>query len=130
MHTPSIVNLTLAGLLGDDVFNLTGGMPFSNVTVDGGDPSASDTLNLTTPSGAAVAVALGDSTIPTNTTITGYTTPAASTVTLAGIEVANLSLTNANATSVPLTATGTATKTTRSFTRRAAPRPARSHRPA
>ena len=93
VHTPSIAILTLAGLNGDDKFNVTGqtgATNFTGITVEGGDPSASDTVNLTGATGA-VAVNFGDSTLGTNTTITGY----GSTVTLSGVEVANLSLANA-----------------------------------
>jgi len=47
VFTPGIRNLTLNGLAGDDVFNIPGGHPFSNILVDGGNPSASDVLNFT-----------------------------------------------------------------------------------
>ncbi|HZZ27744.1 MAG TPA: hypothetical protein VFE46_07015, partial [Pirellulales bacterium] len=97
VNTGGISNLILEGLAGDDTFALNGAPPFP-VTVDGGDPSASDIVNLSGATGA-VGVNIADSAAspPTNTTITGY----GSTVTLIGVEVANLS-TNGNA----LTANG------------------------
>ncbi len=85
------------GLDGDDTFNQTGGVAVA-MTYEGGNPSASDVLNLSGATGA-VTVNLADSTLPTDTTITGY----GGTVTLTGVEVANLDG-NGNA----LTVNGTA----------------------
>jgi hypothetical protein len=99
LHTGGISTLELSGLNGDDQFNLTGGLPYVNGTVvDGGDPSASDIVTMNGAT-SAVTVNLGDSTIPTTTTVTGY----GGRVTLIGVEVANLNP-GANA----LTITGTA----------------------
>ena len=47
VYTPGIAELTLAGLEGDDTFNVVGDHPFDEITVEGGDPSASDILNFT-----------------------------------------------------------------------------------
>src|SRR5262249_45407194 len=96
----SIGNLTLNGLDGDDLFNVTGPQPYTSIVLAGGNPSASDTAKLTGASGA-VTVNLADSTIPTNTTITGYN--GTGTVTLTGIEVANL---DANSNTVTVMGTG------------------------
>jgi len=81
--------------------NLTVGAGFTTTTLDGGDPSGRDTANLAGASGL-VTVNLANSTLSTNTTITGYGGPV-STVTLIGDEVANL-----NANSGGLTINGTA----------------------
>src|SRR5439155_12351156 len=98
VNTPGIANLTLKGLDGDDTFNVTGAVPFTTTTLDGGTPSASDIVNLTGATGL-VTVNLADSTLATNTTVTGY----GGTVTLIGDEVANL-----NANGFALTINGTA----------------------
>jgi hypothetical protein len=98
--TDGIISLNLLGLAGDDLFNLTGPLPYTTTEVDGGDPSASDTVTLSSPTGA-VAVSIADPALATNTTVMGY----GGTVTLIGVEVANLSLVN-GAVNQPLTATG------------------------
>ena len=90
IQTPGVLTLDLHGLDGDDTFNLAGTLPYTSTVVDGGDPSASDIVNLTGATGL-VTVNLADSkanppTPPTDTTITGY----GGTVTLTGVEVANL----------------------------------------
>ncbi len=100
-NTPGIAALNLLGLNGDDLFNLTGALSYTTTEVDAGDPSASDTVSLTSPV-AAVAVAIADPALATNTTIIGY----GGTVTLVGVEIANLSLVTAGAVNEPLTATG------------------------
>lgn len=97
ISTPGINHLALDGLDGDDVFNVAGGLPFATLVVDGGDPSASDTVNLSGATGP-VTVILADPTVGSNTTITGY----GGTISLVGVEVANL-----NATNSQVTATGT-----------------------
>jgi hypothetical protein len=98
IHTLGISTLGLHGLDGDDKFNVTGPVPFTATVIDGGVPSASDTVNLSGASGA-VGVSLANPAAGTDTTITGF----GGTVTLQGVEVANLNA-NGNA----LTATGTA----------------------
>jgi hypothetical protein len=86
LHTGGINILELDGLAGDDTFNLSGSLPYGNGTfVDGGDPSASDTVNLSGATGA-VTVSLGSAAASTNTVVAGY----GSLVTLLGVEVANL----------------------------------------
>ncbi len=92
----AIQNLTLVGLTGDDIFKVSAPLPlsFTNITIEGDDPSASDIVNLTGATGS-VTVNLADSTLPTDTTITGY----GATVTLTGVEVANLDA-NSNSVSV------------------------------
>ena len=97
MTAPGVDVLELRGLDGDDQFNLAASLPYTDTIVDGGNPSGSDTVNLTGATGD-VAVSLGDSTIPTDTTVAGY----GGTVTLTGIEVANL-----DANGHALTVTGT-----------------------
>ncbi len=51
LHTGGILHAQLRGLNGDDIFNLTGALPYADILVDGGDPSASDTVNLTGATG-------------------------------------------------------------------------------
>jgi len=100
IQTPAVRTLALHGLEGDDVFTLAGELPYSVTVIDGGDPSASDIMNLTGATGA-VTVDIADSALlptPTNTTITGY----GGTVVLIGVEVANL-----DANDEALTAVGT-----------------------
>ena len=98
IETPAIATLNLNGLDGDDVFNVTGTLPYGEHDCRRRNPWPATQLNL---SGATVAVAvnLADSTLPTDTTITGY----GSIVTLIGVEVANL-----NVDSNALTVYGTA----------------------
>src|SRR5207248_1389337 len=98
VNTSGVANLTLRGLEGDDTFNLTGGVAFTTTTIDGSGPSASDVVTLTGATGL-VTVNLGDSTVPGNTTITGY----GGTITLIADEVVDL-----NANSNALTINGTA----------------------
>ncbi len=89
--------VTLAGLDGDDTFALQAGpngLPFDGVTIDGGDPSASDVANLSGATGA-VNVILGDASLSTNTVVSGYGAP----VRFLGVEVGNLDA-NGNALSV------------------------------
>ncbi len=62
-------------------------LPYSNLIIDGGNPSASDIVNLINPSGP-VTVNLGNDALSTNTTITGF----GGTITLQGDEVVNLNL--------------------------------------
>jgi hypothetical protein len=52
--TPGISQLTLEGYAGDDTFNVAATQPYALITLDGGDPSASDVANLTTTSAADV----------------------------------------------------------------------------
>jgi hypothetical protein len=99
VNISQVLTLTLAGLEGDDVFNLPGNTVVTGIIVDGGGPSASDIVHLTGATGA-VTVSLADSALspPTNTVVSGYGVP----VTLIGVEVANLDA-NSNA----LSAVGT-----------------------
>ena len=95
--TAAVSNLILQGLDGDDVFNLTGTLPYATTLVDGGNPSASDTVVLSTAAAAApivVTVANATASPPTLTTVTGY----GGTVSLTGIEKANLNATGAGST--------------------------------
>ena len=88
LNTSGINTLELRGLDGDDTFSLFGALPYLGGTlVDGGDPTGSDIVNLSGATGP-VTVNLADSAAipPTDTTITGY----GGTVTLTGVEVANL----------------------------------------
>ncbi len=90
----SITALDLKGNGGNsDIFDLVGALDFGNgITVDG-----DATLDLSGATGAVTAT-LGDPSIPTYTTITGY----GATVTAIGITTANLSV-GANATTVSST---------------------------
>lgn len=92
LNTAGISEVQLRGLDGDDTFNLAGTLPYSQVLVDSGNPSAGDTLNLTGASGA-VTMNLGPQ------TITGY----GGTVSFLGIEEVA-----ANAGANALNVTGTA----------------------
>jgi len=94
------------GYAGDDTFahSLTLNVA---VTYEGGEPSASDILNLTGPNGLAVSVTLADPTAPTNATIAGY----GGLVTISGIEYVNLT-----AATKPLTVNGTAGEDVVAFT--------------
>jgi hypothetical protein len=81
VHTPAITALTLAGLSGDDVFNIAGNHNLPGIVVEGGDPSASDVVNFTGSGAGAVVVDLAAQTV----TETGF-----AAVTLTGVEVANI----------------------------------------
>jgi len=102
VQTASVVNLTLAGLDGDDIFNIPGNHPFTDssstpgsgtITVDGGNPSASDVLNFS-GAGAAITADLGARTVSEN----GF-----GPVSFTGIEIVNIA-----AATAALTATLTA----------------------
>ncbi len=93
---PGVGILELNGLTGDDLFVVSGALPWA-LLLDGGDPTGSDTLNLSGATGA-VGVALGDITTASATTITGY----GGAVVLTGIEIANI-----NAGNNTVTTTGT-----------------------
>src|SRR5262249_25641998 len=78
--------IVLRGLAGNDTFN-TDFRPAGDtrpIRIEGGDPSASDTVNLSGATGA-VTVSLGSAALSTNTTVSGY----GSLVTLTGVEVVN-----------------------------------------
>ena len=92
IHTPGVGALNLNGLLGTDVFNITGGAPFRGISLNG-----TGTANLTAPTGA-VAVAMADPAVNPNTLISGY----GPNVLLNGVGTANLDLTGG----VALTANG------------------------
>jgi Ca2+-binding RTX toxin-like protein len=76
----NVFQVELRGHDGDDTFNLTGTLaPYAGgVVVDGGNPSASDVVNLTGAT-AAVTVNFGDN------TVSGYGSP----IELIGVEVLN-----------------------------------------
>ena len=90
--------VTLRGQDGDDIFNVNGGATLTNVSLEGGDPSASDVLNYTGTANSTTAVDLDASTI-------SQSVPAGPTVTLNGIERVNLTSSGGAST---LTVTGTA----------------------
>ncbi len=98
IKTPGVGILELNGLAGDDNYIVSGPLSFA-LLLDGGDPSASDALNLSGASGA-VAVTLGDITSSSAnlTTITGF----GNSILLSGIEIANI-----NAGNNTVTTTGT-----------------------
>ena len=87
VKTTAIAGLVLNGNDGDDIFTLNAGLPYTTTLINGGNPSASDTLNLSGAT-AAVAVTLANSVLATDTTVTGF----GGTVSLTGVEVANLAL--------------------------------------
>ena len=63
VNIPGVAALRLLGLDGDDTFNVTGsasGLPFTTL-LDGGNPSASDVVNLTGNGVTAVALQMGNS---------------------------------------------------------------------
>src|SRR5262249_8226525 len=97
VNTPSIITLTLAGLDGDDTFNVPGnhnlpGAP--GIVVQGGNPSASDVLNFTGDGTGAVTVDFGAPSV----TEAGF-----AAVPYTGVEVIN-----ANAGGAAMTVNGTA----------------------
>ncbi len=92
LHTPGVAALILNGLLGSDVFNVTGGSPFTSIKLNG-----DATANFTAATGA-VGVALADSALNTNSVVSGY----GPNVTLVGVDTANLDLSGG----VALTANG------------------------
>ncbi|TPW07522.1 MAG: Hemolysin-type calcium-binding region domain protein, partial [Acidimicrobiaceae bacterium] len=80
LNTTGINTLDLRGLDGDDTFNLAAVLPYvGGVLVDAGNPSASDTLNLTGATGAIVENLAAQ-------TVTGY----GATVSFLGTEHVNL----------------------------------------
>jgi hypothetical protein len=81
VNTPSIATLTLAGLDGDDTFNIAGDHNLPAIVVEGGNPSASDVLNFTGSGADVVTVDFGDQTV----TETGF-----GPVAYSGIERINL----------------------------------------
>jgi hypothetical protein len=93
IETPGVLVLRLIGEEGDDTFNVPGNHPFPlGISVQGGDPSASDVLNFTS-SGGNVTVNFAASTV----TEAGF-----SPVSFTGVEILNL-----NAAGGGLTVTGT-----------------------
>src|SRR5207247_1144021 len=93
---PGILQLDLIGFSGDDTFNIPGSHPFVQLVVEGGDPSASDTLNFT---GSATTANL----ITANYGAATVTEATFGPVTYTGIETINL-----NAAGHNLTVVGTA----------------------
>ncbi len=63
VNTSSINTLTLAGLSGDDTFNIAGNHNLPGIAIEGGDPSASDVVNFTGDGTNAVTVDLGAGTV-------------------------------------------------------------------
>jgi hypothetical protein len=92
VSTPSIITLTLAGLDGDDTFNVAGNnnLPGSpGIAIQGGDPSASDVLNFTGNGAGAVTVDLAAQTV----TEAGF-----AAVSFSGVETVNVNAGGAAAT--------------------------------
>ncbi|MBW8883489.1 MAG: hypothetical protein JF612_01660, partial [Planctomycetia bacterium] len=89
VSTPGIANLNLIGLDGDDTFEIPGNHPFTNLLVDGGDPSASDVLSFTGSGVGAVTVNLATQTVQE----AGF-----GAVSFAGVETLNVDAAGANAT--------------------------------
>jgi hypothetical protein len=85
INTPGVTFLRLIGRAGDDIFNIPGDHPIdTGISVQGGDPSASDVLNFTA---AAPAPAL-DVTVDLGAQTVGQDTFA--DVTYTGIEILNV----------------------------------------
>ncbi len=78
----TLSDLFLNALDGDDVFNVTGPQPYTTINLAGGNPSASDQLNLT-GNGTAMTMSVGDA----SPSVTGG---GLGTVNLSGIEIANI----------------------------------------
>ena len=91
-RTGTSTDLFLNGYDGDDTFAIAGTLPYATVTVDGGNPSASDVVNLSGATGAVVIDLAAQA-------VTGY----GGTVSLLGVEVLNAS-TGGN--SITVTGTG------------------------
>ncbi len=87
----NVFSLEARGLDGDDLFQVSGTLAAlsGGVVIDGGNPSASDVINLSGAIGA-VGIVLSDPSIGSDTTVSGY----GALVTLIGVEVANLSANN------------------------------------
>ncbi|NUQ61970.1 MAG: VWA domain-containing protein [Pirellulales bacterium] len=86
VHTPSIDTLVLAGLAGDDTFNIAGIHNLPVVRVEGGEPTASDVLNLTGTAGNETIV-IDLEVLPDGTDeITGF----GGVVEVVGVEQVNL----------------------------------------
>jgi hypothetical protein len=102
----TINHLELHALGGVNSFNVAGTLPYSTTLLDGGLGSSFDPVNLTAAS-SAVIVNLGDSTLSTDTTVSGY----GGLVTLAGTDVANLDVN-----SQTLTVNGTSQSDSISYT--------------
>ena len=69
--TPGIATLVLAGLNGNDVFNVTGAQPYTGgISLQGGPAANGDVANVT-GNGAAVTNNLGDTQTLTSTVMGG-----------------------------------------------------------
>ncbi|MEX0713059.1 MAG: DUF4214 domain-containing protein [Pirellulales bacterium] len=90
IHTPGIEQVELKGLDGDDAFNVSGGLPFTQTVLSGGDPSASDAANIA-GDGTAIIASIGTG----GMMITGG---GLGTVTLAGVELLELDAAGGNLT--------------------------------
>ncbi|MFT3883696.1 MAG: hypothetical protein QM703_29215 [Gemmatales bacterium] len=92
VSTPSIITLTLAGLDGDDTFNVPGNhnLP-GGIVAQGGNSSSGDVVNFTGNGAGAVTTSFGAATV----TEAGFTA-----VTYSGVEILNVNAVNANATAV------------------------------
>jgi len=103
VNTPGIINLTLAGLDGDDIFNIAGNHNLTGITIQGGNPSASDVVNLIGAAGAIEAVTIAPSlTEATHQTIAGL----GGNITTSGVEVIRYTGTGVNDTLTVDTGTG------------------------
>ncbi|MCY2929009.1 MAG: FG-GAP-like repeat-containing protein [Planctomycetota bacterium] len=85
--TTGIENLTLNGLDGDDSFTVTGAQPYTSILLAGGDPSASDVVNLVGDGANDLTVNTLGNANGVDPTVTGG---GLGTVTLSGDEVVNL----------------------------------------
>ncbi len=88
IHPTGVGIVELNGQNGDDAFNLTGGLPWS-VLIDGGDPSASDSLNITGATGAVTVTMANPAAGTPPTSIQGYNSGPGAVV-ITGVEIANM----------------------------------------
>ena len=79
--------LIVDSLDGDDTFNVEGAQPYTNIRLEGGDPSASDVANLTGDNASAITFNTGTA---TQTVYGGGLGTVTNPLTLVGIEEVNL----------------------------------------
>ena len=73
--TPNVENLRLNGLAGDDSFTINFLQPYTSILVNGGEPSASDVLNLNSPAPAVVNFFAPTLPMPAAAIVQGFAVP-------------------------------------------------------
>ncbi|MCO6453692.1 MAG: CHRD domain-containing protein [Pirellulaceae bacterium] len=91
LMTPGVAFLELNGLEGDDDFNLSAPLPFTQVFIEGGGPSASDSVSVTGDGGSAVNATIGN--LDGSASLTGG---GLGSVSIREVEVLNVSSLNQN----------------------------------